>query len=329
MTRRFAKAAQAYEDFSGHKPTRVTRTRIQHDDAAGWKLGPTVGIAYEARRDGQVAQYFHEFAKSARPDLVSRDDGKQLFLTGGKYTVTDHGIEDVPELFVVNPSPRRAAAPKRKAKAMRAKRNRKGQFLKNPARRSAAPKRRRTRRASQVAIFRGNPVRRRRAKSAAPARRRYRRNPSGRGLGFGKMLIPAVGVAGGAVGSELLMGYLPIPAAWKSGVMRHVTKGAIGVAAGYALSKFLKQKKAGFYVAAGALVIAVHDAAKEFIANTLPALPQGGFGQYVMPPGSQFAGMGYVSPAAVARFGEYVAPLQFNGASQAYDAPGGETDFRA
>lgn len=301
-------------------------------------MGPVVGIAYEAVRDGKRAQYFHEFAEAARPDLVSRDDGRQLFLAGGNYTVTERGIEDVPELFVVNPSPRRAAAPKRKA-PMAARRNRKGQFVKgssrpkrrsykaNPAprkrRRRAAPKaRRRTTR--QVAVFRANP---------APRKRRYRRNPSGRGMlgGLGKMVFPAMGVGGGAVMSEVVMGYLPIPAGWKHGVMRHITKGGVGVALGLGISKILKQKKLGFYVAAGAIAIATHDAIKEFIANRMPMIEQGGFGQYVRPLRSQFAGMGYINPAATVRFGQYVEPLpsQFAGQSQAYDNPGGETDFRA
>lgn len=331
---RFRKAAQAFEAFSGHKARRVTATRLTDENVAGWRMGPVVGIAYEARRDGKTDRYFHEFAKSARPDLVSSDNGKQLFLTGGNYTVTERGIEDVPELFVVNPSPRRAAARKGKPMAKPA-RNRKGRFVKRGAaratyKRNPAPRRKRRRsttakrrRAStrQVAVFRANPVR----------RRRYKRNPIPGVRGLGKMIVPAMGVGAGAVGSEIVMGYLPIPAQWKTGVMRHITKGGVGVAAGMILAKVLKQKALGFYVAAGAIAIATHDALKEFIAARLPMIEQSGFG-----------GMGYINSGAIARFGQYVAPLpsqfgqyvaplpsQFGGASQAYEAPGGETDFRA
>jgi len=341
LTGRHARAAKAFQAFSGHRPTGVKRARLPDTDVSGWRMGPVVGIAYEARRDGKTQQYFHEFAKPARPDLVSRDDGRQLFISGGNYTVTERGIEDVPELFVVNPSARRAAAPKRKAPMATARRKKNGQFMKggaaprrraasfkaNPAprkRKRAAPKaaRRATR---QVAVFRANP---------APRKRRtYKRNPIGKGFsGVGNLVIPAMGVGAGAVGSEIIMGYLPIPAGWKSGVMRHITKGGVGVAAGMLISKLFRQKKLGFYVAAGAIVIATHDAIKEFIANRLPMIEQSGFGQYVTPLASQFGGMGYINPAATTRFmGQYVAPLasQFDGMSQAYDGAGGETDFRA
>lgn len=333
------RAAQAFEAFSGHKPTKVTRAALPKSDVSGWRMGPVVGIAYEARRDGKVSQYFHEFAKPARPDLVSRDDGRQLFITGGNYTVTERGIEDVPELFVVNPSARRAAAPERKAPMATARRKKNGQFMKggaaprrkaatfkaNPAprkRKRAAPKARRP--ARQVVVMRANP---------APRKRRYKRNPSGRMFaGVGNLVVPAMGVGAGAVGSEIIMGYLPIPATWKSGILRHITKGGVGVAAGLAISKLLKQKKLGFYVAAGAIVIATHDAIKEFIANRLPMIEQSGFGQYVTPLPSQFGGMGYINPAATVRFGQYVEPLpsQFGGMSQAYEGAGGENfDFRA
>ncbi len=327
MTRRYARAAQAFEDFSGHKPTRVTKAQLQHTDAAGWKMGPAVGIAYEARRDGVTRQYFHEFAKSARPDLVSRDDGKQLFLVGGKYTVTNRGIEDMPELFVVNPSPRRRASTK--GKTMAAKKRRKpatrqvAVFRANPA-----PKKRR--RAPARRSYRRNPVAG--IGAARPKRRRFRRNPIGGGSGFkglGQLIVPAMGVGGGAVGAEVLMGYLPIPESFKSGIARHITKGAVGIAAGMIIAKLFKMKKLGLYVSAGAVVIATHDAIKEFIAARLPALPSSGFGQYVTPLPSQFGGMGYVNPAATVRFGEYVPPMQFNGMSQAYPSPGGETDFTA
>lgn len=197
-------------------------------------------------------------------------------------------------------------------------------YKRNPApprRKRRAPARARRRSTRQVAVFRANPVRRRRS---------YRRNPTG-GTSFkslGKMLIPAMGVGAGAVGSEILMGYLPIPANFKHGVMRHITKGAVGVGAGLILSKVLKQKALGFYVAAGAIVIATHDAIKEFIANRLPMVGQTGFGQYVDALPSQFGGMGYVNPGATMRFGQYVPPLpsQFGGVSQAYDVAG-ETGY--
>lgn len=200
------------------------------------------------------------------------------------------------------------------------------------AARRKAPKKRAKSTSRQVAIFRANPApkrRRRAAPAKAAVKRRFKRNPSGRGMmRASAMIVPAMGVGLGAVGTELIMGYLPIPAGWKMGVMRQVTKGAVGVAAGYVLSKFLKQKKLGGYVMAGAVVIATHDAIKELIASRMPGVNTSGFGQYMDPLPSQFGGMGYLNPA---QLGQYVQPLpsQFDGMSQAYDAPGGETDYRA
>lgn len=341
---RYAKAAHAFEDFTGDRPTKVRRARLDDKPVTAWQMGPAVGVAYEAVRDGEKAQYFHEFAKKARPTLVARDDGRQLYLIGGDYTVTERGIEDMPDMFIVNPSSRGNASPKRKTMAL-PKRSRSGRFLKGgggnrKARRASTSRRRAPTR--QVALFTANPTPKRRrprraaAKRSAGKTRRYRRNPSGRKMlgGIGSLLMPAAGVAGGAVGIEILMGYIPFPAAWKSGLMRQVTKGALGVAVGYGVGKFLKQKKLGFYLMAGALVIAVHDGIKEVLTARAPAIAgRGAFGQYVNGPRRQFAGrgMGYVNPARVATMGQYVAPLasQFAGDAPLFARPGGETNFVA
>lgn len=337
---RFTKAAHAFEDFTGRKPRRVRKTQLDSRDVVGWEMGPAVGVAYEATRDGETAQYFHEFAKKARPALVARDDGKQLYLVDGQYTVTERGIEDMPELFVVNPSARRGAAPKRKAMAA-TKRNSKGRFVKGSGRKARAPARRRSGR--QVAIFTGNPAarpkrRRAAAKRTTTKRRSYRRNPSGRKFlgGLSQLLIPAAGVGGGAVLAELFMGYLPIPADLKSGIKRQITKGVVGLAAGWVISNVLKQKKLGFYVMAGAVVIAVHDGIKEILVARAPDFTgKGAFGQYVTPPRHQFAGggMGYINPARTARLGQYVrAPRRqfgLGGDAVVYAHPGGETGFNA
>lgn len=330
------RAAKAFEDFTGHKAVKVTRSRLDDSDVNGWKMGPVVGIAYEAKRDNKTQRYFHEFDAKTRPDLIARDDGRQLYIAGGKYKVTDRGIEDMPQLFVVNPS--RRAGSRKKASPMR--------------RRRTTTKRRATR---QVAVFRANPVRRRRKRVTttrrratyrrnpialrAPRRRRravvrrsFRRNPSVRAgaVNFGKMFLPAAGIGLGAVGSEIIMGYLPIPAGFKTGVMRHITKGAVGIAAGMLVGKVLKQKRLGNYLALGAVVIAVHDAVKEFIANRLPAVQMG---QYRGPIGSSFGGyrggMGYTSPAQIASgMGQYVAPIPSTFTTKV-GGGGGEVDFAA
>lgn len=353
---RISRASKAYEDFSGHKPSKVRRSRLPDQDVTGWEMGPVIGVAYEARRDGETKPYFHEFKKNVRPRLVARDDGRQLYIEGGKYKVTERGIEDMPYLMTVNPSPRKGrAAPKRRAKPM-------------ARRRRATRARRRT---SQVAVFRANPVRRRRRRAHVgrrraifarnpvrrvrrrrarvamrrnPIRRRrsMRRNPtSGGAINFGRMLLPAMGIGAGAVGSEIIMGYLPIPATWKTGPMRHITKGAVGVGAGYLIGKVLKQKRLGNFFMLGAVAIATHDWLKEMIASRWSSIPGLSGGMGYLNPGSvaRFNGMGYnrAVPSAVAA-GLGYAPMvrsavavPMGNAATIIDRGGylGETDFNA
>jgi hypothetical protein len=349
---RQARAIRAFEDFKGERPARLRRSRLPDSDVTGWEMGPMLGVAYEARRDGKTAQYFHEFSKSARPRLVAQDDGRKLYIDGGRFKVTDRGIEDMPNLFVVNPSPRSGKTkPKRKGSTMarRARRRRShvSVFTSNPRRRrrarrstarrvfarNPAPARRRRRRArTSVArrVYRRNPSRRR-ARSSVRRRRVYRRNPSGLG-GVGKLsslLMPAVFIGLGAVGTEIVGNYLPIPIAWKTGPMRHVVKAGVGVAVGLLIAKVFKQKRLGYYFAAGAVAIATHDLVKTWLASNSP-----------------IKGLGYTNPAAVARFGQYSRgrppgalfgqygtrlPSVFGGDAAIPNArqPGGEMNFAA
>lgn len=342
---RVRRAIRAFEDFKGEKPARLRRARLPDRDVTGWEMGPMVGVAYEARRDGKTSQYFHQFGKSARPRLIAQDDGRKLYIEGGRFRVTDRGIEDMPNLFVVNPEPRSGKSAKRKGSTMarRARRRRShvSVFTSNPRRR------RRAKPAARRRVFARNPARRRRARSrAAAARRVYRRNPARRakagrrrsyrrnpiGGGVGKLsalLLPAVFIGLGAAGTEIVAGYLPIPLAWKMGPMRYVVKGAVGVALGLVIAKGLKQKRLGYYFAAGAVAIATHDIVKSWLAANAPAIK----------------GMGYINPGSVGRFGQYTRQLpmnrfgqyqpalrsQFGGDAAIANArqPGGEMNFAA
>jgi hypothetical protein len=345
------RAIKAFEDFKGEKPAKLRRSRLPDTDVTGWEMGPMVGVAYEARRDGKTQQYFHEFKAKARPRLVAQDDGRQLYIDGGRYKVTDRGIEDMPNLMVVNPSPRSGKSkPSKKGNTMarRARRRRShvSVFTSNPRRR------RRARPAARRAVFARNPVRRRRRRAAGTAARRvYRRNPSRRsrrvstrryrrnpigGAGVGKLsslVLPAVFIGLGAVGTEIIIGYLPLPMAWKVGPMKYIVKGAVGVAIGLVIAKGFKQKRLGYYFGAGAIAIATHDFVKSWLATNAAAIK----------------GLGYVNPGSVAKFGQYQRALpmnrfggrlgeygpalrsQFGGDSPIANAraPGGEMNFAA
>jgi hypothetical protein len=338
------RAVRAFEAFKGERPARLRRSRLPDSDVTGWEMGPMIGVAYEARRDGKTERYFHEFKKSARPRLVASDTGRQLYIEGGRYSVTAKGIEDMPNLFVVNPSARTG----RKGSSTMARRRRRRApsaisiFARNPRRR-----RRSTRARSRKTIFARNPSRRRRTRAAAsPARRiyrrnprrraaasrrRYRRNPSALG-GVGKLsslLMPAVFIGLGGVASEVACAYLPIPLAWKSGPMRYVVKAGLGVAVGLVIAKAFKQKRLGYYFAAGAVALATHDIVRAWMNANAPAV----------------RGLGYTNPASVVRFGQYGRqlplnqfgqyarrlPSQFGNTNSIPNArqPGGEMNFAA
>lgn len=91
-------ASRAYEDFSGHKATKAIKVVIELPESAV-QIGKLVGVAYEATRDGVTERYFHEFKKSSQPVLgiacKSPGSKAQIVIVGGKYTFTDHGIEDL------------------------------------------------------------------------------------------------------------------------------------------------------------------------------------------------------------------------------------------
>lgn len=316
------RAAKAYADFTGAVPTRSYAVQLDDKPVAGYRLGSLLGVAYEATRDGRKERYFHEFGPAARPDLAVKDDGSQLYITRGRYKVTDRGITDMPLAMIVNPSARPSLRKPRGTKTMR---NRLGRFIarkRRPAARvttvfraNPLPKRRRhkRRRAALPAVFRTNPVRRSHHRRAAIVRRRYRRNPieGGRGnLRLGALVMPALGIGLGAVGSEMAMGYMTfIPANMKTGMMRHVTKGVISLGAGWVLGKFVN-RKVGEAFALGGLTIAFHDAAKEAILKAMP--------------NAQF---GYYSPGQMERMGAYMTRNQMGMLPRGAGSPGGPMSF--
>lgn len=93
-----AAAVSAYEEFTGHKATKVETVNLQLP-ACATKIGSLLGVAYEAVRDGKKEKYFHEFNRKSRPTLAVSvsSPGKPalLIIVGGHYTFTDHGIEDL------------------------------------------------------------------------------------------------------------------------------------------------------------------------------------------------------------------------------------------
>lgn len=89
-----SQAETAYENFHGEPPEKIVRRTIDRPDESGYKLGDMIGIAYETVRDGRKRQFFHEFSKPARPEVIVDANGKKAHMLGGAYEVTDRGFID-------------------------------------------------------------------------------------------------------------------------------------------------------------------------------------------------------------------------------------------
>jgi len=112
------------------------------------------------------------------------------------------------------------------------------------------------------------------AKRKSSVVRKYKRNPIRRKKsGIGGMLkdtiMPSAMAAGGAIGLDVVMGYLPIPENLKTGPMRHLVKGAGAIGLGMLAGMFLKPKTAEL-ITTGALTVTLHAAGKEAMTRFAP-----------------------------------------------------------
>jgi hypothetical protein len=86
-------AGRLLEEFSGHTPTEVLRVS-ESPMRKGLVIGQLDGVLYTTVRDGKTESYIHKFRKKSRPLLTARADGKQLGIVGGRFQMTEAGIED-------------------------------------------------------------------------------------------------------------------------------------------------------------------------------------------------------------------------------------------
>ena len=164
------------------------------------------------------------------------------------------------------------------------------------------PKRRKRKTAKKQVKRRRSPVKRAssvtRRKSTT---RRYRKNPIRRKSGIGNIvgttLIPSAIAAGGAIGLDVIMGYLPVPESLKTGPMRHLVKGAGAIGMGMLAGMFLKPKTAEL-ITTGALTVVMHNAGKEMMQNFAPNVKLGSVED-------DYEELSYVSPGMPV--GEYLS----------------------
>lgn len=146
---------------------------------------------------------------------------------------------------------------------------------------------------------------RRRAPARSRRRRSYRRNPIKLSAGsiFNTFKAGAVGAAG-AVGVDFLMQRLPLPATLMTSRLQPAVRGLVGVALGWAVSRFLKQRKLGEELATGSVAVSLYGVAKNYMMPP-PVVPVDENGQQVSGYGDLLGygddgllGMGYFNPAS-------------------------------
>lgn len=220
----------------------------------------------------------------------------------------------MPEVLVLNPRNKRTGRFTRKTYGSRGKFRRR---RRNPIAAVAANPRRRRRRRNPSARRRrvmgyavGPAKIRRRKLNARRARvRRRRRNPRGMGnllslRGLTSTLVPAVSGAAGALGLDVALSYIPLPAALQTPLMRNVTRvvGALALGAGAGM---IFSRRTGYMVATGALTVAAYGALRDFVATNVPALQVSGISPPMYNDYSDTR-IGYVSPSA--RLSAYMSP---------------------
>jgi hypothetical protein len=92
-----ARRPQIVERFrkthGGRNPTEAMRATLDIPSEVV-PIGPLYAVTYDADKGDGVYPYRHQFEPEARPMVCTNLAGSQLFLLGGAYTVTAHGIED-------------------------------------------------------------------------------------------------------------------------------------------------------------------------------------------------------------------------------------------
>ena len=198
------------------------------------------------------------------------------------------------QLLLVNPKRRKRKAAKKSARAPRRRRRK---MTAKQAKYFAPKRKRRTSRARAAATTPARKVRRRRASRGLAG---FARNTSG-SVNPRAIVGPAVIGAAGALGLDVLYGYLPIPANLKAGTFAPLVKLGAVIGISMLASRFLPRQRALVKQAAGAAVtIAAYNFFKAQVQQRLPTVPLGeyvsGMGEYVGDSPS-FPALGYVSPA--------------------------------
>jgi hypothetical protein len=171
------------------------------------------------------------------------------------------------------------------------------------------PKRRKKRKTvAKKTVKRKTMARRAGPKRALKRVVRRQRNPIAK-KGFGGILqntvLPSAIAAGGAIGLDIMMSYVPVPDTIKEGPMKHLVKGVGAIGMGMLASMFLKAKTAEL-ITTGAMTVVMHSAGKEMLQKMAPNIQMDG-----MDYDDDYDDLSYVS--AGMPVGEYLGGYVSNG----------------
>lgn len=137
--------------------------------------------------------------------------------------------------------------------------------------------------------------------------------------GVMRQLVPAATGAVGAIGLDIAMGYVPIPAQYKTGWLGTGVKVVGAVALGMIAGKVVGREKGRLFTA-GALTVIAYQAIRTALATAAPTIPGlsglGGMGAYMVPTMPALA-----APKKMAGLGAYMNPSPIlNGLDGGYSA---------
>lgn len=184
-----------------------------------------------------------------------------------------------------------------------------------------APRKSRRRRARRVSAASYTAVRR------GPRVGRRRRRGGGAGRKFGGLIsgnivnstvIPAAMGGAGALAVDVAWGFLPLPAAIKTGPMGPVAKAAGAIVLGALATKFVG-KQIGEKVATGYLTVLAYNLARGMLQKAMPNVPLSGYDLGYVSPATQFA-----DPSISAYLdSDASASSSMNAYVNGYDSPAG------
>lgn len=131
--------------------------------------------------------------------------------------------------------------------------------------RKDAPKRAKAKRSYRVRPNPVNPITRRARHHASRSKRSYKRNPIGLDM-MGMLQNSALG-AGGAIATDLILNFVPLPI--QGNLARQSARAAVAIGLGFAAGKMLGRAR-GAKVAEGALTVIMAEMASGMIAGAAP-----------------------------------------------------------